>query len=167
MFKFFNRWKKSISLFPLRLLLISGGRVPGKFSMLFHEPIKMCVEIRNVRYSDIPKISVYWFIGMSFSVIPIYRISYIVGICRYAISNLYTMHMAKLSIFVLLKCKVKTVMSTVFTLHLSKTKIDDFAICMVYKFDNIGIIFPVYRYWKILIQNIPSCDGLTDCLCMS
>ena len=33
--------RQSMNLLPLRLLLISGGRVPGKFSMLLREPIKM------------------------------------------------------------------------------------------------------------------------------
>jgi hypothetical protein len=68
------------------------------------------------------------------------------------------MHMAKSSIFVLLKCKVKTVDITIFTLHLSKTKIDNFAICMVYKFDmayrQIPTIYEI-RYIGMTEKLIP------------
>ena len=39
-------------------------------------------------------------------------------------------------------------MSTSFTLHLSKTKIDDFTICTVYKFDTVYRKNPIYRKFR-------------------
>jgi hypothetical protein len=41
-------------------------------------------------------------------------------------------------------------MSTSFTLQMSKTKIDDFAICTVYKFDTVYRKIPIYRKFRYI-----------------